>query len=219
LEHDSVAEREKDRNPWLSIPARDYEGHMGPKGVDQLGALDRILSEIYAEVRPASMVVLGCGTGNGFKHIDPAVTTRVVGVDINSAYLEIARQRYPQLKDVFEACCFYAEKCAFDPESFDLVHSALVLEYLDPEPMIEKIASWLAPGGTASFVIQEPGSENGPVSPSAFTSLMSLAGAMRLLSPEVLGRLAKRHGLRETKVWKVPLKRGKTFHAARYVKD
>jgi len=214
-----VAERDKGGNPWLNIPAQDYEGHMGPEGVDQLGVLDRILGGIYADVRPASMVVLGCGTGNGFGNIDPKVTTRVVGLDINSAYLEIARRRYPQLKDVFEPCCFYAEKCAFDPESFDMVHSALLLEYLDPEPMIEKIASWLVKGGTASFVIQDPGGENGPVSPSSFTSLMSLAGAMRLLSPEVLGRLAKRHGLRETKTWKIPLKRGKTFHAAQFVKD
>jgi hypothetical protein len=48
---------------------------------------------------------------------------------------------------------------------------------------------------------------------------MSLAGAMRLLSPEVLGRLAKRNGLKETNTRQIPLKHGKTFFAARYVKD
>jgi SAM-dependent methyltransferase len=164
-------------------------------------------------------VVLGCGTGNGLRHVDRAVTKRVVGVDINSAYLEIARKRFGSLGDALELCCFYAEKCAFDPGSFDLVHSALLLEYLDPAPMIEKIASWLAPGGTASFVIQEPGCEDGPVSSTPYASLMSLAGAMRLLSPEVLGRLAGRNGLREAKARQFSLSRGKTFFAAQYVKE
>jgi hypothetical protein len=30
-------------------------------------------------------VVLGCATGNGFEHIDPLVTRRVVEIDINPA--------------------------------------------------------------------------------------------------------------------------------------
>lgn len=215
-----MSAKDNGKNPWLNIPAGDYEGHMGPDGVDQLSVLDKILAEIYAEVRPRRMVVLGCGTGNGFRHIDRDRTTRLVGVDINSAYLEIARSRYAGLGDALELCCFYAEKCTFEPGSFDLVHSALVLEYLDPEPMIKKIASWLTPGGTASFVIQEPGGgDDGPVTATPFKSLMALAGAMRLLSPEVLGRLAVRNGLEEKRTWQEPLKHGKQFYVAQYIKE
>ena len=169
-------EWDRDANPWLHIPAEDYEGHMGSGGVDQLDALDRIMGAIYADVRPRRLVILGCGTGNGFRHIDPEVTVRAVGVDINPAYIEIARRRHPGLKGILELSCSYAEKCAFDPGSFDMVHAALLLEYLEPEPMISKIASWLVPGGTASFVIQEPGGGNGPVSETPFKSLMALAG-------------------------------------------
>ena len=212
-------EWERDANPWLHIPAEDYEGHMGSGGVDQLDALDRIMGAIYADVRPRRLVILGCGTGNGFRHIDPEVTVRAVGVDINPAYIEIARRRHPGLKGILELSCSYAEKCAFDPGSFDMVHAALLLEYLEPEPMISKIASWLVPGGTASFVIQEPGGGNGPVSETPFKSPMALAGVMRLLSPEVLGRLAGRNGLVEKQSWKVPLKRGKRFHVVRFTKE
>jgi SAM-dependent methyltransferase len=214
-----LSAKDNGKNPWLNIPADDYEGHMGPEGVDQLSVLDKILAEIYTDVRPRRMVVLGCGTGNGFRHVDSERTTRLVGVDINSAYLEIARSRYAWLGDALELCCFYAEMCTFEPGSFDLVHSALVLEYLDPEPMIKKIASWLAPGGGASFVIQEPVGDEGPVSATPFTSLMALAGVMRLLSPEVLGRLAVRNGLREKRSWREPLKHGKQFYVAQYIKE
>ena len=189
---------------------------MGSSGVDQLGILDDLLGEIYREVAPRRLLVLGCGTGNGFRHFDPAVTSRVVGVDINGAYLEIARERYPELAGIFEPHCCYAEKCDFDAGSFDLIHSALLLEYLDPAPMVEKIASWLAPGGTWLVVLQEPSSENGPVSHTGHESLMSLAEVMRLLSPEMLGRLARRSGLEEVWTRRVALKRGKHFFIGRY---
>lgn len=211
--------REKDRNPWLCIPARDYEGHMGPDGVDQLAVLDRVLEGIYKKLKPARMLILGCGTGNGFRHVDPDVTARLVGVDINSAYIELARERYSALRHILELCCYYAEKCTFDLASFDLVHTALLLEYIDPEPLVQKIASWLAPGGTASFVLQEPSTREERVSQTGFESLKSLESIMRLLSPEVLRRIAARHNLREADEQTIPLKRDKMFCVAQYVKE
>ncbi len=214
-----VSEPDKNRSPWLRIPAVDYEGHMGPGGTDQLSPLDNVLGEVYGEIKPERLLVLGCGTGNGFRHVDPAVTKRVVGVDINSAYIEIARDRYTGLKDSLELCCYYAEKCTFGTESFDMIHSALLLEYLDPETMVQRIASWLMPGGTASFVIQEPSGNDGPVSKTEFKSLQLLGGIMRLMSPEVLGRLAARNGLREKRSRKIPLKGKKQFHMALFVKE
>ena len=69
-------------NPWLEIPAADYEGHMGTAGAStQLGPLRTILADVYAQVRPARVAVLGCGTGNGLDVVDPARTRRLVGVD------------------------------------------------------------------------------------------------------------------------------------------
>ncbi len=214
-----MSESDNNKNPWLHISARDYEGHMGPEGVDQLGVLDRITGTIYKEISPRRVAILGCGTGNGFGHVDPAVTERLVGVDINPAYLEIARSRYQNLEGIIELCCFYAEKCAFEKESFDMVHAALLLEYLDTEPMIARIASWLAPGGVASIVLQEPDADDEPVGVSAFDSLKSLTMVMNLLSPEVLGRLAARNGLELKKEWRESLKGGKKFYVGQFVKE
>ena len=41
--------------------------------------------------------ILGIAGGNGLEHIDPAITTRTVGIDINAEYLEVVAQRHPNL--------------------------------------------------------------------------------------------------------------------------
>lgn len=212
-------EREREESPWLKIPAGDYEGHMGPEGVDQLAMLDTIFGQVYTEIRPARMLVLGCGTGNGFQHIDPAVSNSVVGLDLNDKYLEIARHRYHGLGGTLQLIESHAEKCRFDPGSFDMIHSALLLEYLEPATMIEKIAGWLVPGGVFSVVLQEPGDEPGPVTRTRFQNLQLLSEVMRLLSPEMLVRLARKNGLMERKSWGVPLKHGKTFHVGIFTRE
>ena len=78
-------------NPWLGIPAADYEGHMGDPRVAQLRLLGDVFEESLREFRPAAVVVPGCATGNGFERIDPAATRRIVGIDINPEFLALAR--------------------------------------------------------------------------------------------------------------------------------
>lgn len=80
-------------NPWLDIPLDDYEGHMSSPAVAQLQALNELFAAVLASLRPKSLVVFGCAAGNGFEHIDPCVTERVVGVDINPAYLQALKER------------------------------------------------------------------------------------------------------------------------------
>ena len=70
-------------NPWLDIPETDYVAHMCSREVDQYRVLNRLLRDVLATVRPETVLVLGCSSGNGLEHIDPAVTSRVAAVDIN----------------------------------------------------------------------------------------------------------------------------------------
>jgi hypothetical protein len=95
----------EESNPWLEIPAGDYEGHMGSPQVGQLQMLNSLFKRVLAETHPAAMVVLGCATGNGFEHFDPAVTRYILGVDINPAYLAITRERYPALEACLDLKC------------------------------------------------------------------------------------------------------------------
>jgi SAM-dependent methyltransferase len=204
-------------NPWLAIPADDYEGHMGVRGVDQLGPLRRILAEVYAEARPARMAVLGCGTGNGLDVIDPAVTRRLLGVDLHPGYLSLARQRYPELAGIAEWMCADVERCQLDDGAFDLIHAALLFEYVGSTPLLPRIAGWLAPGGVLSVVSQLPGGD-APISDTGFASLRTLGGLMRLVAPDDLRELAARAGLTQVSSKQVPLARAKSFQAAIFAK-
>jgi len=52
-------------NPWLHIPASDYEGHMSSPHIDQQQFLAQIFQESLSKYDNASMALLGCTTGNG----------------------------------------------------------------------------------------------------------------------------------------------------------
>jgi SAM-dependent methyltransferase len=202
-------------NPWLAIPAADYEGHMGVSGVDQLGPLRDVLADVYAEVQPARMAVIGCGTGNGLDVVDPARTRRLVGVDLNADYLALAARRHARLAAVAQWIPADVTACALDAAAFDLVHAALLFEYVDPATLLPRIAGWLAPGGVFSVVVQLPGGD-ATISDTGFASLRALSGLLALVSPDRLRDLATRAGLTETSSRAVPLPRGKSFWAATF---
>ncbi len=195
-------------NPWTVVPAADYERHMGPQGVDQLAPLSAIFEEVYAAAQPDRLLVLGCGAGNGLEHVNPAVTKRIVGVDVNLQYLGVARQRFIGLGARLELYCTEAEKFRAPPASFDLVHAALLFEYLHPEPLVRRIAEWLAPHGTCAVVLQLPGGA-GPDAPTK--TMQIIQKAMRLVPPDELTRLFEHYGLPLRRSKEVPLKHGKRF--------
>jgi SAM-dependent methyltransferase len=201
-------------NPWLAIPAADYEGHMGAGGADQLAPLAAIFAEVYAAVRPASLALLGCATGNGLAAVDPAVTRRIVAVDINPDYLEIARGRHAAaLGGALDLRCADLATLEIAPAAFDLVHAALVFEHVDHDALAARLARWLAPGGSAAVVLQRDGGADGPpaVMPTGFPRVQALAASMRPLSPDGARRLLAAQGLAERRSWQVPLRGGRVF--------
>jgi len=204
-------------NPWLTIPAADYEGHMGAAGVDQLAPLREIFADLYARVRPARLAVLGCGPGNGLDVVDPTVTRRFAGVDLNADYLSLARQRQARLGPIATWICASVESCDLEASGFDLIHAALLLEYVDPAAVLPRIAGSLAPGGVFSVVLQLPGGD-GRISATGFATLQTLSGLMRLVDPADLRRLATGAGLVEQSSRAVPLARGKSFWAATFAR-
>ncbi len=200
-------------NPWTVVQAGDYERHMGPDGVDQLAPLSAIFQEVYLAAQPDRVLLLGCATGNGLEHVNPAVTQKVTGVDVNLQYLGIARQRFMHLGAKLELFCSEAEKFRAAAQGFDLVHAALVFEYLHPEPLVRKIAEWLGDHGTCSVVLQLPGGE-GPEAPSK--AMKIIQKAMKLVPPEELVRLFEHYRLPLRRQKVVPLKYGKSFWAGTF---
>lgn len=210
------ADDSRTSNPWLSIPWQDYEGHMGSPSVGQLQMLSEVFVQVLREVRPRSLAVLGCATGNGFEHVDPVVTRLALGVDLNLAYLAEVCRRFGESVPGLSLVC--ADLARFDlaPRTLDLVHAALLLEYVEPVGLIRRAARWLRPGGTLAIVLQLPSERSGKVSATPFTSLQRLEGAMKLAEPEVVRSAASSAGLVETQATTRVLESGKSFFLARY---
>jgi trans-aconitate methyltransferase len=179
-------------NPWLSIPIADYEGHMDSPGVAQLAVLSELFAEVLERERPASVAVLGVAGGNGLSRIDRGLTTRIAGLDLNPAYLDAVRQRYPDLPGLeLHRVDLSTPITAIEPVS--LVHAALVLEHTDAPQCLENAASLVARGGRLSVVLQLPGAAELNVAPSGFASMQALAAHFRLIHPGwVQSELVKR---------------------------
>lgn len=200
-------------NPWMIVPASDYERHFGPEGLDQLAPLATLFQEAYLAAQPDRVLVLGCATGNGLDAIDPGVTQRIVGVDVNLQYLGVARQRFFHLGAKLELFCSEAEKFRSPPASFDLVTAALIFEYASPAILVPKIAEWLAPRGTCAVVLSLPGGE-APPPPSK--ALAIIEKAARSVEPDELIALFARSGFACRRARTVPLKGGRSFWAGRF---
>jgi cyclopropane fatty-acyl-phospholipid synthase-like methyltransferase len=88
---------------------------------------------------------LGCGRGVPATR-ELAKQHRVVGVDLSSAQVELARHHVP------EATFVHADALELElpPESYDAVVSLYMLGHVPPaeQPvLLERIATWLRPGG------------------------------------------------------------------------
>jgi len=203
-------------NPWLSVPAADYEGHMGSPGVRQLEFLSRVFGELIREFDPESLLLLGCATGNGLERIERGRLRKLVGLDINPEYLEVCRRRHAENIPGLELV--RADFASFDlgPASIDFVHAALFLEYVDPASAVQKISRWLKPRGILAVVLQLPGDSCGKVTETGFTSMKALEPAIRLVDPTLLGRFVREQGFSELRSARETLASGKKFFLGVY---
>jgi len=204
------------QNPWLQIPASDYEAHMALPEVAQAQALSKLMASALKEYDPASLAVIGCTTGNGLEHVDPTHTRRVVGVDINAAYLAVLKARFadkiPRL-ELIEAD-IADPNFRFDPVS--MVFAALVFEYVDVAAALRNIARCLIPGATLVAVLQLPSPESAPVTATRYKSIELLSSIMKLVSPPEFSGMCRSLGLQQVQTDSIPLKKGKAFWVGFY---
>lgn len=202
-------------NPWRSIPIQDYESHMDRIG--QSEALREIFARACMETRPQRILVLGCSTGADFPLVDPEVTRVCVGVDLNPAALDEARRRGAE-RACAEVLLVHGDvlEVALPERGFDLIHAALLLEYVDPARLFGRIAAWLDPGGTCVTVTQTPVAGLAAVSCTGHDSLRALASVMTLRTPPQIEVIAQRAGLRRSAARDVRLPGGKRFSVAQF---
>lgn len=206
-------------NPWLSIPAEDYEAHMASPEVAQAQALDGLLGSALVRYAPASLALLGCSTGNGLNHVDPRVTRRVAAVDINGAFVEILKARHGRrLPGLDPVVADFADP-AFRIEPVALVFAGLVFEYVHVGRALARVESILVPGGVLVAVLQRPSPDSPSVTPTPYRSLERLAPIMNLVDPGTFSASCTALGLAETERRDVPLRKGKAFFVGHYWKS
>ena len=205
-------------NPWLQIPASDYEGHMGLPSVGQLSFLGRIFKESLARYDGRAVAVLGCATGNGLEHIDAGVTRKLTVIDINPEYLEILRSRHQGRIPHLEIIEADLSTCEDAGPRYSLIFAGLIFEYLAPAPLLGKIAGWLEDGGTMTAVLQLPDPGVKKVSDTPYPSLKRLGPIMNLVSRPEFRSMAEAQGLREIAGEIVVLESGKPFYVGAYEK-
>jgi hypothetical protein len=186
---------------------------MGPEHADQIAPLGAIFAAVYREVRPARLLLLGSATGNGLEHVDAAVTSRAVAIDINPAFVAATRARHARLGSALDVRCADVCSCDLGAEPFDLVHAALIFEHVAAQPLADRIATWTAPGGTCAVVVQAGGGQ-APVTPSRFASIAALGPGMRRVSPAEVADLLVRRGFCAVRAWPVTAKGEKRLDVA-----
>ena len=195
---------------WQNIPLADYEGHMTAVGVEQLGPLAELFRQALAHVRPESVAILGIAGGNGLQHIDPAVTIRTVGIDINAEYLDVVAQRHPGLH-ALELHHHDLAQTAIAIPPVDLVHAALVFEHAGTGECLTNALRLRRATGRLSVVLQLPSTSQAGVAPTGYDSLQSLKESFQLIDPVWLAETLAGHGLRLEYEWRHPLPSGKAF--------
>jgi SAM-dependent methyltransferase len=206
------------RNPWLDIPSADYIAHMSSPEVDQLSVLSRLVCDALDRFRPRDFLLLGCSTGNGLEHVDPAVTREVTGVDINPEYLRQLAERFPNPGFQLTLRAQDLADCGLPDDAFDLVHGALLFEYLAWPELLPRLARTLRSGGGLSVVLQRRSAALPAVTPTRFMSLRTLEPLFHFVDPERVVAQARHLRLEVQKQWTEELKSGKAFSVLHFRK-
>ena len=92
-----------DDNAWCDIKPNNYDAHASHPNAGQMQILNKIIKEQFEllpkEWRSVSCVaILGITNGNGLEHVIPCGIGKIIGIDINEAFLNECSERYPDLK-------------------------------------------------------------------------------------------------------------------------
>jgi SAM-dependent methyltransferase len=206
-------------NPWLSIPASDYEGHMDHPNVAQLSFLGRTFGDSIIKYDCDSVAYLGCATGNGLEYVNHKKTHKITVIDINPEYLEILQERFKLKIPNLETIEADLNEYNGNNQQYSLIFAGLLFEYLTPITLLIKIATWLERGGALVVVLQLEDQHIKKVSDTPYTSLKLLNSIMKPVSVQDFRLMASEAGLKEIDDQRVVLESGKAFYIGAYQKS
>lgn len=146
-----MKEDKYDDSVFFKKYAEMNRSRLGLAGAGEWPVLEKMLPPFTGK----RVLDLGCGYGWHCKYAAEHGAKSVLGVDLSEKMLEIARQKNAAPQIAY--CCGAMEDLAFSPASFDVVLSSLAFHYVrDFDALAQKIAAWLAPGGTFVFSVEHP---------------------------------------------------------------
>jgi malonyl-CoA O-methyltransferase len=106
---------------------------------------DAFLKRAATPLKNKSLLDCGCGTGNFCIYALEQGASKVTGIDLSPAMIDVAKSRCP----AGEFSCVDLNMAAIRPNHYDVVVSALVLGHLKSiEGALEKMCAAIKPGGT-----------------------------------------------------------------------
>ncbi len=113
-----------------------------------------LIRSLLPDVRGLRVLDMGCGAGEMCRWLTASGAASVTGIDVSERMLAIAKS-YKRTGITYVQSA--AENAVFEPQSFDLVVSSYLLNYIkDITPVFEKIREWLRPGGMHVFLMEHP---------------------------------------------------------------
>jgi len=82
--------------------------------------------QLLGDIRGKSVLCVGCGTGEECEYLKSQGAKRVVGIDISSGLIEVAKESFTGIE--FEVMDM--EQLSYMPDSFDVVYSSLTMHYV-----------------------------------------------------------------------------------------
>lgn len=150
-------------NAWHVIKPDDYDAHMSHPNVGQTQMLNKIIREqfelIPVDKRAGSCAaILGITNGNGLEHVIPCAIGRVIGIDINQAFLDECKIRYSNLVSRLSLYRIDLMSEITDAVKIlspcDLIIANLLIEHIHLEKFTEIIKRLPKHGQILSCVIQ-----------------------------------------------------------------
>ena len=135
----------------------------------------------------------------------------VIGVDINKNYLDLCKERFSGKLSHMKLICSDLNEFEFISVKMDVVHAALIFEYLDVEKLLQKISTWLKPNGYLSVVLQLESRTSAAISETEFQSLKLLSPIHNLIDPKKFSKMCFEFGFKEMEGYEVSLPGEKKF--------
>ena len=120
------------------------------------------LKKLLPDFKDKQVLDLGCGYGWHCIYAMENGASSVIGIDISSKMLEVAKEKthFPQVE--YRNCAI--EDVDFPAESFDIIISSLSFHYIDTyEELVKNLYRMLKVNGTLVFTVEHPVfTANGP---------------------------------------------------------